>query len=264
METSIWCKALNPTDHCLGTVVLIHGFMGDHRDWGGLSQLLVSHSYKVLLVDLPGHGKTPFQPSSTLSMLLDSIWTFIDREREGVLSILGYSLGGRVSLGLKSMRPDDVDHLIIESSSFGLKDEEERELRRTRDMDLLSEVIHGERTFSNFLRAWYRLPLFSSLSQHSSYPQMLARRESQSPKDLQDSLSILGVAEMPDFNSVASSWTGGLLYIAGELDRRYCSIANNLSASWNVRVIEGVSHNVHLQDFGSFASCVLEQLKADA
>jgi pimeloyl-ACP methyl ester carboxylesterase len=39
-------------------VVLLHGFLGSHQIWKPLTENL-SRSYRVIAIDLPGHGDTP-------------------------------------------------------------------------------------------------------------------------------------------------------------------------------------------------------------
>ncbi|MFW8745432.1 alpha/beta fold hydrolase, partial [Mesorhizobium japonicum] len=40
------------------TAVLIHGLMSDHRAWHRVSSRLQEHGFRVVTVDLAGHGSS--------------------------------------------------------------------------------------------------------------------------------------------------------------------------------------------------------------
>src|SRR5690606_12674595 len=41
------------------TVLLVHGWEDDHLSWAPLADRLVRDGYRVLALDLPGHGRSP-------------------------------------------------------------------------------------------------------------------------------------------------------------------------------------------------------------
>lgn len=99
-----------------GDVLLfIHGWGVDRRIWR--QQLKhFKNNYKVLTVDLPGHGKTSFKKVSLDVMALD-IHQLLESLGIRELSIIGSSLGGMVALKIYHMGKEVIDKLIFVGST---------------------------------------------------------------------------------------------------------------------------------------------------
>ncbi|KUL37694.1 hydrolase [Streptomyces sp. NRRL F-4489] len=82
--------------------VLIHGIMSDHRTWHRVGPALADRGYRVLAVDLRGHGRSPrgdYGPELFADDLVDTL-------PAGVEVALGHSLGGlALSLAVPRLRP---------------------------------------------------------------------------------------------------------------------------------------------------------------
>ncbi|MFE2432215.1 alpha/beta fold hydrolase [Streptomyces sp. NPDC059373] len=79
--------------------VLIHGIMSDSRTWHRVAPRLVDHGYRVIAVDLRGHGHSPrgsYSPQEWAEDLLDTVPTTPDLA-------IGHSLGA-VALALAADR----------------------------------------------------------------------------------------------------------------------------------------------------------------
>ena len=94
-------------------LVLIHGMGSASTAWKPIRHEL-NQDFKVITVDLPGHGKTPYvkgqpmDPHSLGTYVLEQLNTLgIDR-----FHLAGNSLGGWVSLEMSSAAPDRVRSLI--------------------------------------------------------------------------------------------------------------------------------------------------------
>lgn len=90
------------------TLVLLHGWGLNLRVWDGLAAALCDR-FQVLAVDLPGHGRSEWQPERS------SLAAQAEQVRESVsaiaasYSLLGWSLGGQIALRLAARaRPDSV------------------------------------------------------------------------------------------------------------------------------------------------------------
>ena len=92
-------------------IVFIHGFGG----WGGLWQWQVEHfksQAKVITVDLPGHGQTPWVPSGLLDMA-DGLRQVLDRENISRAHWVASSFGGLLALMLLETSPDRAATLSL-------------------------------------------------------------------------------------------------------------------------------------------------------
>ncbi len=89
------------------TAVLLHGMMGSAESWWRISPLLVSRGYRVLAVDLPGHGLSPRDDRLTIPRAADAVADAVDALGvTGVDVAIGHSFGGLVlAAGAESLRP---------------------------------------------------------------------------------------------------------------------------------------------------------------
>lgn len=81
-------------------LALLHGWGLNSRVWGTCTDALAS-KHELLLVDLPGAGKSAMLPATTL----DTLAAAVDRAIPHEAHVLGWSLGGLVALQLALDRP---------------------------------------------------------------------------------------------------------------------------------------------------------------
>ncbi|MFI6505273.1 alpha/beta fold hydrolase [Nonomuraea typhae] len=71
--------------------VLIHGIMADSQCWWRVGPALAERGYRVIAVDLPGHGGSPRADDYTPGLLAASVLESVPPEPE---LAIGHSLGG--------------------------------------------------------------------------------------------------------------------------------------------------------------------------
>jgi len=80
------------------TAVLIHGMMSDHRAWHRVAAELQDAGYRVVAVDLAGHGASPrarrYSPRAWADDVIESLQRVVDGPPD---LIMGHSLGGLVA-----------------------------------------------------------------------------------------------------------------------------------------------------------------------
>ena len=96
----------------LPTIVLLHGFMGSAEGWWRVGPALAAEGYRVLAIDLPGHGQSPPDPALTVGRacahLVDTVRAHTDR----VDCVIGHSFGGLLlSACLDALRPATAIYL---------------------------------------------------------------------------------------------------------------------------------------------------------
>ena len=207
--------------------------------------------FGCLSVDLPGHGNSPIisdaRPGFAASE--ESVIELLDHLGWDVVDIVGYSMGGRLALHLAVHCPDRIDRVVVESTSPGLRSEQERELRRKQDETLakkLELVPYGE-----WLREWYQQPLFESLcGRREEFNLMYERRLKADPTGLAWSLRHMGLGVQESLWDTLPSIRRQVLFVAGELDFKFCRIARemaSLCANSEVTVFENCGHTVHFE-----------------
>ena len=73
--------------------VLLHGQAGDGRMWRQVGPLIAARGYRVIAVDLPGHGRSTADPAATLESAVDAV---VGSVPLGPDLAIGHSLGGIV------------------------------------------------------------------------------------------------------------------------------------------------------------------------
>ena len=102
-------------------VLLAHAIGCDHRMWDGLRARLAPR-YRVLAVDLRGHGRSPVPPRPyTLAGLADDARALLDRLGIARAHWVGLSMGGMVGQAFALQHPQRLGKLVIanSTSSYG-------------------------------------------------------------------------------------------------------------------------------------------------
>ncbi len=128
------------------SILFIHGFGVSSRLWADQTEHFKS-SYRVITVDLPGHGQSAWQPVSLLDMAFD-INFILEHLGAQQVNVVGSSFGGLVGLYLLKIDPWRVARLSFvgalakfaktESYPAGLDVERIRKLSQQFDGDYAS------------------------------------------------------------------------------------------------------------------------------
>lgn len=93
-------------------LVLLHGWGLHGGAWQSLVPRLAA-SFRVHLVDLPGHGHSRDTPFGTLDAVVDAVAACTP----GAATVCGWSLGGLVALRLANRHPERVAAIALVSST---------------------------------------------------------------------------------------------------------------------------------------------------
>lgn len=96
-------------------IVFIHGVRLTRAMWTAQMATLAD-AYRVIAVDLPGHGVLADRPF-TLDAAADHVADVIEHEVGGPAVVVGLSLGGYVGMHLASRRPASVRALVLSGST---------------------------------------------------------------------------------------------------------------------------------------------------
>lgn len=251
-------------------VVLFHGFTGAKDSWIDLRRELRPR-YRVIAVDLPGHGGTAFGSALTnysleaaAAMVKSAL---VECAKLNRFAVVGYSMGGRLALFFALQYAALVSKLVLESASPGIAEPRERQQRRESDCELADSIeTAGVEAFVN---RWERIPLFESLSQLPSdeRARLRSQRMKCSAQGLARSLRGMGVGAQPWLGDRLQELTMPVLVVAGELDRKYAEIARAMAARiphGRLEVVGGAGHLVHLENSNAFNRLVADFLELRA
>ncbi len=240
-----------------GTLVLIHGLLGNTRDWEAVANEL--KDYAVLTVDLPGHGG-----SSSIScdgfddccrLVLSAILNGIPpRYLTGPVFLIGYSLGARIIMyGLSYHGFDalDLGGCILEGGNTGLQSQAEIQQRLMGDRLWAARFEHEP--IEQVLVDWYCQSVFSSLTpEQRTY--LVQKRSHNDGRGVSRMLMATSLAKQPYLlDSLKRSYIP-LHYLCGEKDQKFSELAEQSGLSFTRAKHAG--HNVHSEQPHVFAQLV--------
>jgi 2-succinyl-6-hydroxy-2,4-cyclohexadiene-1-carboxylate synthase len=229
-------------------LVLLHGFCGHPTAFTATVERLAPER-TIAGVFLPGHAGGPDVPGS-FDRTVDLIASNLQAAGLGPAHVAGYSLGGRIAVGLVARHPALVSRATLISTHFGLATEAERSARRRQDQ-IWARLLR-EQGLTAFVEAWERQPLFATQNrlprETLSFQRQL--RMMHSAGSLAAALEVLGLAEMPDFAQTLTQADVPVELVVGEHDQRFCEPAASMVrrlARGRIHVIPECGHNPLLE-----------------
>jgi 2-succinyl-6-hydroxy-2,4-cyclohexadiene-1-carboxylate synthase len=225
-------------------IVLVHGFTQTMRSWDRLAALL-SETFQVVRVDLPGHGG-----SSALDVSFEETAEALG-EAGGVATYVGYSMGGRLCLRLAVDRPEMVQSLVLVGASPGLASAGERAARRAADEAVAADI---ERLgTAAFLDRWLAQPMFATLNPQ---PDDVESRLANPPSGLAAALRRLGTGVQEPLWDRLGELKMPVLAVTGQQDIKFSRLAEEMAGAIGVNAqavaLAGAGHAAHLERPVSF------------
>jgi len=132
MNSSINYKNININFSSEGNgsaVVLLHGFLEDISIWKNLSKELVK-KYKVVTIDLLGHGKTDcLGYVHSMEEMATIVKAVLKNQKIRKATLIGHSMGGYVGLAFAEKYSKNIKGLCLMNSTSQADSEERKELR---------------------------------------------------------------------------------------------------------------------------------------
>ncbi len=117
-------------------VILIHGFLEDHRIWKSLVNRL-SDKYMVVALDLPGHGQSPcLGYAHSMELMADLVNELMHHLNKRKCHLVGHSMGGYVALAFAERFADKMHSLSL-VCSHASADSTSKKADRTKAMQLV-------------------------------------------------------------------------------------------------------------------------------
>ncbi|MEE9442058.1 MAG: 2-succinyl-6-hydroxy-2,4-cyclohexadiene-1-carboxylate synthase [candidate division Zixibacteria bacterium] len=235
-------------------ILFLHGFMGNANIWRNTIANL-DNDFFCVAIDLPGHGQTRADLEYLkFENLADGLHNFVNTQFTKESILVGYSMGGRIALYTALKYPDTFKALVLESSSPGIEDEEERKTRLMRDEKDSAKMKSTD--MRSFLTEWYRMPVFDYLNDFPDLKEkIINKKSSNDPQALAEVIVKLSPGTQPSQWSNLNQWTKPILIIAGEKDQKYCHIGKKMHAGLansRLEIIPNAGHIVHLENHKDF------------
>ncbi|GAA4984086.1 alpha/beta fold hydrolase [Actinopolymorpha pittospori] len=118
-------------------VVLLHALASSAATWDQLAAELGGAGFRVIALDLPGHGSSARTPTYGLALLRDQVRAFLDELALTRVDLIGHSLGGNVATLVAQSEPDRVRRLVLEDIPPPPRDDRSAPPRRGRTLRLI-------------------------------------------------------------------------------------------------------------------------------
>ena len=94
-------------------VIILHGLFGISDNWVSFAKKIAELGYEVYIPDQRNHGQSPHSPSFNYLALVDDLFEFIDDHELDDVTLLGHSMGGKVTMRFALENPQYIAKLIV-------------------------------------------------------------------------------------------------------------------------------------------------------
>jgi 2-succinyl-6-hydroxy-2,4-cyclohexadiene-1-carboxylate synthase len=246
------------------TLLLLHGFTGTPDSWSEVESRLAGA--RILAPALLGHDGTIGPPETRrFEDEVDRLAATVAAAGSGPIHAVGYSLGGRLALGLLARHPELLSGATLIGAHPGLERPEQRADRRQTD-ERWAGVLETE-GIEAFVSAWEDQPLFAT--QRGVAPALLEaqrrRRLGHNPRGLARSLRVLGLGAMPSLRDRLGGIGHPVRLLAGERDAKFSTLAREMARALprgDETIVPGAGHNLLLERPAVLAETLLEGMAA--
>jgi pimeloyl-ACP methyl ester carboxylesterase len=221
-------------------VILLHGYLESSEVWAGFARKL-SESYRVISVDLPGHGLSAiYGDCHSTEFMADAVKTLLDCLGIKKAFLTGHSLGGYVALAFVELFPEYLSgYCLFHSHPFA--DTPETIQKREREIKIVQSgkkyLMYPENVSMMF--ATRNLEKFRNALQNSKDIASRIRDEG-------IIAALNGMMVRPDRVSVMEKGTVSCLWILGKHDNyiQFDAIHKRVKLPANARlaVLENSGH----------------------
>ncbi len=228
--------------------MLLHGFTGGQRSFDEVRRRL-EPARRVHTPFLPGHGPAPGVLPTSWQHGIELVLASLDGV-EVPFDLCGYSLGGRVALGLLERIPERIASLVLVGAHPGLRTADERAARRAADATHVATLRHEG--LARFVETWESQPIFATHGSASEGSRAAKRadRLGHTAAGLCASLEAMGLGAMPDLRPALEAYDRSLDVVVGALDAKFRPLAEEVARSARhatLHVVPGVGHDVPLE-----------------
>lgn len=202
----LYCKTIGKGEN----IVFLHGFLENEGMWHTLP--LEQLKARCWLIDLPGHGNSPFDfplnEDFSLTHVARKIVRFLSLSGVNHYHLVGHSLGGYIALAIKSMDKNCGKTLLMNANFW--QDDNQRKLNRTRFAEFI--VKNKKRVLGEIFPS-----LFFNPSAHVKHIEKM-RKEAENMDATHIAAYSLAMRNRPHFRKVLAQFPNEIGLILGEKD----------------------------------------------
>lgn len=231
--------------HSMNHFLALHGFTGSRQSWASFSI-----AEKAMIPNIAGHGD--FIPDDLSAYHIEAEAKRIASMIDEPVTLLGYSMGGRLALTIAVHYPEKVQALVLESATAGLKTNAERQERIQADNALADKIeSNGIEWFADY---WGALGLWANQSPEQKAA-LHAQRLKNSPLGLANSLRGMGTGQMPPLWDALPQLKMPVQLIVGELDSKFLAINQEMAKlipNVGLVIVRHAGHAVHVEQIENY------------
>jgi pimeloyl-ACP methyl ester carboxylesterase len=232
-------KNINYTDEGTGkAIALLHGFTESSKIWIGFASQL-SKKYRVITIDLPGHGKSDcVGPVHTMELMADVVFTVLKKLRVGKCLMVGHSMGGYVTLSFAAKYPKMLKGFSLFHSHCFADTVAEQE-NRSRTIAIVNK--------DKFSYVAQFIPSLFPVEVHKKFSKQIERLIQRAAKMEKEGVvaALEGMKVRIDQSELLKNTVLPVLFILGQKDSRA-----PLSRLWDMIAMPAVSETLLLRECG--------------
>ena len=206
-------KVISYYDRGKGQVlVLLHGYLETKDVWSSFAEKL-SENYRVIALDIPGHGKSDvIAETHTMELMAESVNALLIHLQIKICSMIGHSMGGYVMLAFADLYPEKLASFILFHSSI-YADNDEKKKNRLREVDFVEKGKLELIVNTN-------LPKTFANDNLNSFSQTIEIMKQQAVNSIPKGVCaiIRGIMQRHDRKELISNFIKPMLFIFGEKD----------------------------------------------
>ena len=241
------------------TLVFLHGLLGSSRNWRSVAKAL-SQEYHTLCFDLPNHGKSFHQQSTSVQDMADALLLRLREMAIAKFIICGHSLGGKVAMRMARDQPNSIEKLVVVDIAPRDYPPEHHvptlEALINIDLKKVSSRKEADLTLADKIPNWaFRQFLLTNIDQHD-------RQLSWLPNLYNLSSSIECLSSNPLKHE---TFSGDVLFIcggkSGYVRSEHHDKIQQFFPNADIKILEKAGHDVHVEDREGFLSLLQSFLK---
>ncbi len=193
-------------------VVFLHGYLENLKMWKDFAEEL-SHDYKIILIDLPGHGRSKsFGKVHTMELMAQKVNEVLEQLQIDKVVMIGHSMGGYVTLAFVELFPEKVKTFVLQNSS-SLPDSEEKKEQRVKAIEAAHKNL--DTLIKMSVPSLFAEKNLDNLKEEIEFAKKLARETSLEGVEA----ALRGMRERSDRTVVLENYKGNIGVIIGKYDK---------------------------------------------